>query len=134
MVTDRVHLGHGFAPFLDMDGVSAQGTSFLTEGILPHVPQEHTLLIPVPDAGADAHADPGWHGQSTQGPCSSREGDHAQGSGGDSVLGAQDVRFRRFAAFVRGRRAVALRRAFELWRAARVLRIADQFIGHRGPG
>ena len=62
------------------------------------------------------------------------EGGHAQGSGGDSVLGAQGVRFRRFAAFVRGRRAVALRRTFELWRVARVLRIADHFIGHRGPG
>ena len=136
MVLALVHVGHGCIAPQDMGGIAAQGTIMQPMGILPPGVQDPTLLAPVPSAGADAHANPGWHGQGTQGPSSPGEGAVGQGpsGGGGSVLGTQDAHFRRFAAFVHGRRAAALRRTFELWRAARVLRIADRLIGHRGPG
>ena len=47
-------------------------------------------------------------------------------------MGTRDVHFRRFAAFVHGRRAAALRRTFELWRVALVLRRTDQFLSRMG--
>ena len=136
MVLALVHVGHGCIAPQDMGGIAAQGTIMQPMGILPHGVQDPTLLSPVPSAGADAHANPGWHGQGTQGPSCPGEGAGDQGpsGGGGSVLGTQDVHFRRFAAFVHGRRTAALRRTFELWRVALVLRRADQFLSRRGPG